>query len=723
LGCGCCGRIRAFVRIGANSTIFSFFNGILLRPLPYQEPERIVLLDEVSPKRGGGSLGVSFTNYLDWREQTQVFAEVGGYHSIMFTLTGAGDAEQLAGAMASAGLFNLLKVAPLLGRTFTPEEDQQRGRNVVMLGYGVWQRRFGGDPNIVGRTVTFGKGAWEVVGVMPPDFEFPVGAEFWIPLTLNTKGWPRTMHGMLTSLIFGAAPAWQAARIDVYEALGGRGGTSRRGLRHLLVVAQVALALILLVGAGLMMRSFLRLQQVRLGFNPDNVMTLRITTPGTGYKDGSGPFFERLLERVNALPGVTSAGAIAALPLTGVDDNWGIGLVAKNQTGLSFHLVHESSATSHGCAVFSTRPLRDRRNHGWLRYIFRGFMKHIRMFFALTALVGLGLTVFAQSSARDYPQWRGRNRDGSASAFVAPKTWPEKLTRRWKVEVGEGYATPIVVGGKVYVFTRRNGNETLLALNAANGKIVWQTGYLAPPLEKGSVAAKHGDGPKATPLFHQGKVYTLGLSGVVSAFDAVSGKLVWQKPAPPEAPYYGVAVSPLGDKDLIIVHPGSFGPLTAFDAKSGAVKWTATGDSAWASPIIVEPGGTRQVVSMTQKSVISVVVYEQPRADRRHAVWHVRKIERTVFRARCQNGQDALAGPAARSDEHSHRQSGRVAVFLKRQRRDDRRARQPERLRAAATLHRGRQRDVGAACDFRQTHLRQRCFFTGVVEVELKSCR
>jgi putative ABC transport system permease protein len=106
-------------------------------------------------------------------------------------------------------------------------------------------------------------------------------------------------------------------------------------LRHALVVAQFALALILLIGAGLMMRSFLRLQQVNLGFNPDNVITLRVTTPGMGYKDGSGPFFERLLERVNALPGVTSAGAIAALPLTGVDDKWDNGFVTENQTGLT----------------------------------------------------------------------------------------------------------------------------------------------------------------------------------------------------------------------------------------------------------------------------------------------------------------------------------------------------------------------------------------------------
>jgi len=223
-------------------------------------------------------------------------------------------------------------------------------------------------------------------------------------------------------------------------------------------------------------------------------------------------------------------------------------------------------------------------------------------------LIGSVITALGQNSPQDYPQWRGGKRDGSASAFAKPKAWPEKLTRRWRVEVGEGYGTPIVVGKTVYAFTRRDGHEVMMALDAATGKIVWQTSYLSPPLTTGSVASKHGSGPKATPLFHNGKLYTLGLSGTVSAFDAATGKLVWQKPGPPETPYYGMAVSPVGDKDLVIVHPGSNGPLTAFDAKTGDVKWKSTGDSAWASPIIVELGGTRQVVSMTSKSVISVSV-------------------------------------------------------------------------------------------------------------------
>src|SRR6516162_5799353 len=134
--------------------------------------------------------------------------------------------------------------------------------------------------------------------------------------------------------------------------------------------------------------------------------------------------------------------------------------------------------------------------------------------------LGLALAAFAQ----DYLQWQGPQRDGAASDFVAPKNWPEKLTRRWTVEVGEGYGTPLVIGPRVYVFTRRAGQEVLLALDANTGKVVWQSGYAAPGLPAGSAAAAHGDGPKATPLFHRGKLYTLGLGGILSAFDAATGK-------------------------------------------------------------------------------------------------------------------------------------------------------------------------------------------------------
>lgn len=226
---------------------------------------------------------------------------------------------------------------------------------------------------------------------------------------------------------------------------------------------------------------------------------------------------------------------------------------------------------------------------------------------AVAVLIGSAAVASAQGSPQDYPQWRGRNRDGAASGFEAPKAWPEKLTRRWKVEVGEGYATPIVVGKTVYAFTRRDDAETMTAFDAATGKLIWRTHYPAP-YKAADAAAAHGAGPKATPLFHDGKLYTVGISGAVSAFNAATGKLLWQKPAPTEHPYLGMAASPIGDKDLVILHPGSYGPLTAYDANTGAVRWTANGGGVYASPIIVELGGVRQIVSMTQKSVISVAV-------------------------------------------------------------------------------------------------------------------
>src|SRR5262245_21863142 len=158
---------------------------------------------------------------------------------------------------------------------------------------------------------------------------------------------------------------------------------------------------------------------------------------------------------------------------------------------------------------------------------------------AAAVLILSAATASAQGSPQDYPQWRGRSRDGAASEFKEPKAWPEKMTRRWKVEVGKGYATPIVVGKTVYAFTRRGGSETMTALDAATGKLIWRTDYPAP-YKAADAAAKHGVGPKATPLFHNGIVYTVGISGVVSAFKGATGKLLWQKPEPAEHPYFGM---------------------------------------------------------------------------------------------------------------------------------------------------------------------------------------
>jgi outer membrane protein assembly factor BamB len=151
---------------------------------------------------------------------------------------------------------------------------------------------------------------------------------------------------------------------------------------------------------------------------------------------------------------------------------------------------------------------------------------------AIAALV----SVHAQG-ALDYPQWRGKSRDGAASGFVEPASWPQTLKRQWTVNVGDGYATPLVVGDIVYVFTRRDGQEVLTALEGANGKELWRSGYGAA-YSPSQPTMVHGSGPKATPLFLEGKIFTQGISGIVSAFDASSGKRLWQTREPAEHPFF-----------------------------------------------------------------------------------------------------------------------------------------------------------------------------------------
>jgi outer membrane protein assembly factor BamB len=219
-------------------------------------------------------------------------------------------------------------------------------------------------------------------------------------------------------------------------------------------------------------------------------------------------------------------------------------------------------------------------------------------------LIGFAAVTSAKNSL-DYPQWRGQDRDGSASSFTQPKSWPDTLTRRWKVEVGEGYATPLVIGDTVYSFTRRGDDEVMGALDAETGKELWRTGYAAP-FKPVDAAAAHGAGPKATPVFKDGKLFTLGISGIVAAFDASKGTLLWRTNAPSENPLFSAASSPISESGLVITHPGNYGPLTAFDTNTGAVKWTAGDAGFYMSPIIVDLAGTRQVITVTQNGVIGV---------------------------------------------------------------------------------------------------------------------
>ena len=188
------------IGIGANTTIFSFANGILLRPLPYPESERLVVINETAPKRGISSMSISFPNFLDWRAQNQVFEDIAAFGlGSSFSLTGAGEPERLRGKSVSQGTFELLRVAPVLGRTFTAGEDRPKEDGVVILGHDLWQRRFAGNPQIVGQTIILNNRPRTVIGVMPPGFKFPEDAELWVPLGLDTTMFTRTDHG-LTSI-------------------------------------------------------------------------------------------------------------------------------------------------------------------------------------------------------------------------------------------------------------------------------------------------------------------------------------------------------------------------------------------------------------------------------------------------------------------------------------------------------------------------------------------
>jgi outer membrane protein assembly factor BamB len=208
----------------------------------------------------------------------------------------------------------------------------------------------------------------------------------------------------------------------------------------------------------------------------------------------------------------------------------------------------------------------------------------------------------------EWPQWRGVNRDGAAT-FSVPASWPDKLNLKWKVDVGIGYAAPIISGDRVYAFSRQGEDEVMRALDAASGKVLWETKYNATYKPNPAATSKHGTGPKSTPTLAEGRLYSLGMTGVVTAFDAATGKQLWQTQKPAVDTLYHTGQSPVIDRGLCIVHVGGHnnGALTAFDAVTGAVKWTWTGDGpAYGSPIVVDLAGMRQVITTTQDNLVGV---------------------------------------------------------------------------------------------------------------------
>jgi putative ABC transport system permease protein len=471
--------------IGANTAIFSVVNTVLLRPLPYKDPEQLVMVWEEASKHGYPHDTPAAANYVDWRDQNQVFEGMAAIADESFNLTGSGDPERLEGRRVSANLFPLLGVEPEIGRVFTAAEDQSGSERVVLLSYGLWQRRFGGDPGIVGKSLTLNGESYIVVGVMPARFQFPSSDDaVWVPIALTTQqaanrnrhyleviarlkpgvtlaqaqtemstiatrlqqqypdtnadlgaavtslhehlvgdikpallillgavglvlliacanvanlllaraavrqkeiavrvalgarrlrlirqfltesvllstlggvvGMAIAFGGLLflksfipenisqareisidfrvlgftllvsvaTGLIFGLAPAIQATRFNQVETLkeGGRdaatGGSGKR-LRSLLVMSEVAISLVLLIGAGLLINSFLRLRNIDPGFRADNLLTMKVVLPEPKYKEPErrAAFYTDVIQRVGSLPGVRSAAVTTNLPL------------------------------------------------------------------------------------------------------------------------------------------------------------------------------------------------------------------------------------------------------------------------------------------------------------------------------------------------------------------------------------------------------------------------
>jgi putative ABC transport system permease protein len=472
--------------IGANSAIFSVVNSLLLNPLPYEDPNRLVQVWETSLKRGRNAMPASYPNFADWRDKSQVFKQVVAYSDWSFNLTGVSDPERIRSAIVSPDFFSALGIKPRLGRVFLSEEDQKGKDLVVVISESFWRRRFGADPAIVGKTLSLGDNAFTVVGVIPEGAQTPVlpaDIELWAPVSqgfgfdnrrghylrviarlgsgvtlgeaqtemstlaaqleqqypdsnsghgvrlvplhqqivgdyqtslyvmlgavvfvlliasanvanmllaraagrqkeiairtalgaarlrvvrqllteslllaglggclgllialwgidllvaLSPPNFPRVTEvavdgrvlgftfvvSLVTGVIFGLVPAIGASRPDLNVVLkeGGRtaaGGSARQRARSLLVVSEIALALVLLVGTGLLLRSFLRLQQVSPGFNPENVLTMQLDLSGPNFKTGAQviAFHTELLDRIKAQPGVESASTRSFVPI------------------------------------------------------------------------------------------------------------------------------------------------------------------------------------------------------------------------------------------------------------------------------------------------------------------------------------------------------------------------------------------------------------------------
>ena len=246
-----------------------------------------------------------------------------------------------------------------------------------------------------------------------------------------------------------------------------------------------------------------------------------------------------------------------------------------------------------------------------IKSIVGGTLAALFLALALTRPAPMCDVVSAQASLSEWSQWRGGQRDGVTS-LAAPASWPDKPKQIWKVPAGIGHSSPVVTGGRIYQLSRIGEQETTTAYDAATGKQVWRDSYDAPYIMS-SAATSHGKGPKSTPVVDRGRVYALGISGILSAVDAATGKVAWRydskKEFPKTSPEFGASMSPIVDGELVIAHVGGDknGAIIAFDRTSGAQKWAWKGDGpAYASPIIATFGGSRHLLTQTQSHVVGL---------------------------------------------------------------------------------------------------------------------
>ena len=216
-------------------------------------------------------------------------------------------------------------------------------------------------------------------------------------------------------------------------------------------------------------------------------------------------------------------------------------------------------------------------------------------------------------SAQDWAQWRGPNRDGTIAPAAVPNAWPSSVTRVWRVDVGEGYSSPVVASGRAFVHSRRDPEELVTAVDMPSGKVLWQQKYQAP-FAKNQYAVQMAKGPNSTPLVIGDVIYTLGVTGVLSAWRVADGTLIWRKDYSPSVDtsklFCGTSMSPLAEQGAIVVQVGSDvhgGRVIALEPATGNERWVWKGPGpGYASPVVIVANGVRQIVTLTNRSIVGI---------------------------------------------------------------------------------------------------------------------